>query len=195
MLSDFTLYDLFILSFVQLVVATVLVLSPARNLDTRFRWTGSRITEVILGALGRGGARRRLVLPDRSAVGIAAQRGRSGGLPARDLLVDRDHRPPRLQRRRQDLLRLVSRRPASRFSDSPRSSRRTATRSIAETLTASLLILLDLGAFLVWNSNINYVSDVDVPHPPLASASRVPTRRTSRWCRCTSRPTTSRRRC
>jgi cellulose synthase/poly-beta-1,6-N-acetylglucosamine synthase-like glycosyltransferase len=35
-----------------------------------------------------------------------------------------------------------------------------ATRSIAETLTAFLLIVLDLGAFLVWNSNINYISDV-----------------------------------
>ena len=35
-----------------------------------------------------------------------------------------------------------------------------ATHSIAEALTSTLLILLDLGAFLVWNSNINYVSDV-----------------------------------
>src|SRR5262249_6280692 len=34
------------------------------------------------------------------------------------------------------------------------------TKSIAETLTASLLIVLDLLAFLVWNSNIHYVSDV-----------------------------------
>ena len=33
-------------------------------------------------------------------------------------------------------------------------------RSIGETITASLLIVLDLGAFMVWNSNINYVSDV-----------------------------------
>ena len=49
MLNSFTLYDLFILSFVQLVVATVLVLSPARSFDTQFRWTGSRLTENILG--------------------------------------------------------------------------------------------------------------------------------------------------
>ena len=48
----------------------------------------------------------------------------------------------------------------SRSSATRRWSRRTATRSIAETLTASLLIVLDLAAFLVWNSNVNYVSDV-----------------------------------
>ena len=46
MINNFRLYDLFVIAFVQLVVATVLVLSPARNIDSRFRWTGSRITEV-----------------------------------------------------------------------------------------------------------------------------------------------------
>ena len=46
------------------------------------------------------------------------------------------------------------------------------TRSIAETLTASLLILLDLAAFLVWNSNINYVSDVMCRTRRLAPAPR-----------------------
>src|SRR4051794_19803143 len=34
------------------MVTTVLVLSPARVLDTRFRWTGSRVTETLIGALG-----------------------------------------------------------------------------------------------------------------------------------------------
>ena len=52
MLHEFNLYDLFVLCFVQLVVSTVLVLSPARYVGTRFQWTGSRITEVLLGALG-----------------------------------------------------------------------------------------------------------------------------------------------
>ena len=35
-----------------------------------------------------------------------------------------------------------------------------ATHSILEMLTASVVILLDLGALVVWTSNINYVSDV-----------------------------------
>ena len=51
MLHSFKLCYLFDLSFVQLMVATVLVLTPARNLDTRLRWTGSRFTEVVLGTL------------------------------------------------------------------------------------------------------------------------------------------------
>ena len=35
-----------------------------------------------------------------------------------------------------------------------------ATQSILETVISSLIILLDLAAFLIWKSNINYVSDV-----------------------------------
>ncbi len=52
MLHAFNLYDLFVLCFVQLVLSTVLVLSPARGIGTRYRWTGSRITEVLISALG-----------------------------------------------------------------------------------------------------------------------------------------------
>jgi hypothetical protein len=35
-----------------------------------------------------------------------------------------------------------------------------ATHSIPEAITSSFLLLLDLGAFLVWGSNVSYVSDV-----------------------------------
>ena len=52
MLLRFSLYDLYVLSFVQLFVSTVLVLSPAREIGIRFRWTGSRITEVLVGSVG-----------------------------------------------------------------------------------------------------------------------------------------------
>jgi cellulose synthase/poly-beta-1,6-N-acetylglucosamine synthase-like glycosyltransferase len=158
-LDSFRLYDLFILSFVQLVVSTVLVLSPARNIDTRFRWTGSRVTENILGAL--------------SAAALAAV---SCGLAAwlwglqlpgleiaAYLLVIFS------------IIVIVVRPDCSVIGKLFYASYAAAgftflgfaavvaangTRSIAEALTASLLLLLDLGAFLVWNSNINYVSDV-----------------------------------
>lgn len=159
MLHSFRLYDLFILSFVQLVVTTVLVLSPARNIDTRFHWTGSRVTEVILGALGAAAvaavscflAVRLWGLP-LSGVGVAAY-----------LLVIFS------------LVVIIARPDCSvvgklfyasyaaagfTFVGFAALVAANATRSIAEALTASLLILLDLGAFLVWNSNINYVSDV-----------------------------------
>ena len=52
MLLKFSIFDLFFLSFVQLVLSTMLVLSPARGVGTRFRWTGSRITEVLVGGVG-----------------------------------------------------------------------------------------------------------------------------------------------
>ena len=52
MLLNFNLYDLYFLSFVELIVSTVLVLSPAREISARFRWTGSRITEVLVGSVG-----------------------------------------------------------------------------------------------------------------------------------------------
>jgi hypothetical protein len=47
-LLNFNLYDLSILAFVQLVLSTVLLLSPVREMGNRFGWTGSRITEVVV---------------------------------------------------------------------------------------------------------------------------------------------------
>ena len=69
-----------------------------------------------------------------------------------------------------------------------------ATTSILETVTASLVLLLDVAAFLVWMSNINYQSDVlcrSRRGRPLPKADPA----ISRSCRCTSRPTTSRLNC
>ena len=51
-LPHFNLYALFVLSFVQLVLSTLIVLSPARHLDSRLRITGSRVTEVLVGTVG-----------------------------------------------------------------------------------------------------------------------------------------------
>jgi hypothetical protein len=51
-LLKFNLFDLFYLSFIQLMLSTVLVLSPARGVGTRFRWTGSRVTEIFVGGVG-----------------------------------------------------------------------------------------------------------------------------------------------
>src|ERR1700727_1660264 len=75
MLLRLNLYDLSVLSFVQLIVSTLLVLSPAREIGSRFRWTGSRMTEVLVSSAG--------------AVGIAALSclltRAFWGLPLRDL--------------------------------------------------------------------------------------------------------------
>jgi cellulose synthase/poly-beta-1,6-N-acetylglucosamine synthase-like glycosyltransferase len=158
-LLNFNLYDLFFLSFVQLVLATVLVLSPARDISTRFRWTGSRITEVMVGSV--------------AAVAISAVAcvitHELWGLPINGIATAAY------------LLVIVSvivmaLRPDCNvvgqvFYASYVSASVTfigyavflayiATRSILEMVTASLVILLDVGACVVWMSNINYVSDV-----------------------------------
>jgi cellulose synthase/poly-beta-1,6-N-acetylglucosamine synthase-like glycosyltransferase len=158
-LHNFRLYDLFILSFVQLVVATVLVLSPARNVDTRFHWTGSRLTEVFLGAGGAAALTAVSLLLAQWLWGLPA----SQLAPAAYLLM-------------LFTVAVIAVRPdcsivGKLFYASYAGAGFTflgyavvvalnATRSIAEAVTASFLILLDLGAFLVWNSNVNYTSDV-----------------------------------
>ena len=159
MLDSFRLYDLFILSFVQLVVSFVLVLSPARNIDIRFRWTGSRITEVILGGL---------VAAAVAAVScfLAAV---LWALPIRGLeaaayvlvvfaVVVIIVRPDTSVIGKIFYASYAA--AGFTFLGYAAVVAANSTRSIAEALTASLLLLLNLGAFLVWNSNINYVSDV-----------------------------------
>ena len=158
-LREFSLYDLFVLSFVQLVLSTVLVLSPARELGTRFRWTGSKVTEVLLGALAAvavsalacfltaelwglpaGGVELAayllalfsiIVIVLRNDVGVVGQVFHASYLAAGFTFIS--------------FAALVA---------------ASATRSIAEAVTASFLLLFDLVAFLVWGSNMSYVSDV-----------------------------------
>jgi len=158
-LREFNFYDLFILSFAQLVLATVLVLSPAREIGTGVRWPGSKITEVILEAI--------------YAVAVAAFASfvtvELWGLPAAGvetaaiLLVIFS-------------VVVIILRPdcgvvgqvfyasyiAAGFSFIAYAAfiANAANSSIAETFTSSFLILLDLVAFLVWGSSVNYVSDV-----------------------------------
>jgi cellulose synthase/poly-beta-1,6-N-acetylglucosamine synthase-like glycosyltransferase len=159
MFTSLRLYDLFILSFVQLVVSTVLVLSPARRFDTRLRWTGSRFTEVVLGGVAASAV---AVISCFLTVVL-------WGLPTKNvetaayLLV------------LFSLIVIVLRPDTSlvgnifygaysaagfTFLGFAAVVAEHATRNIGETLTSSLLLVLDLAALLVWNSNINYVSDV-----------------------------------
>jgi cellulose synthase/poly-beta-1,6-N-acetylglucosamine synthase-like glycosyltransferase len=159
MLHSFKLYDLFILSFVQLMVSTVLVLSPARKLDARLRWTGSRFTEVALGTLGAAAVAVVACYLTNLLWGLPIKGVESAALPLVILSV----------------VVVVLRPDCSVVGNVFFASYAAAgftflgfaavvaaksTSSIGETLTASLLLFLDLGAFLVWNSNINYVSDV-----------------------------------
>ena len=159
MLLKFNLYDLFVLSFVQLLVSTVLVLSPAREIGTRFRWTGSRITEVVVGSVG--------------AVAITiiacAAAHLFWGLPIGGLetaafplaLVSIVVIALQADRNVVGCVFYASFGSASlAFIIWAAYIAVVATTSILETVTASLVLLLDVAAFLVWMSNINYQSDV-----------------------------------
>ena len=159
MFPDFNLYDLFVLCFLQLVLTTVLVLSPARDLDTRLRWTGSRVTEVVVGALG--------------AIAISAV--------AAFITVQVWGLPPAGVETGACLLVIFSvvvmvLRPHSKvigqvFYATYAASGLTflafaavvadaATKSVPEAVSVGVWLLLNLAAFMVWNSTISYVSDV-----------------------------------
>jgi cellulose synthase/poly-beta-1,6-N-acetylglucosamine synthase-like glycosyltransferase len=159
MLLKFNIYDLFFLSFVQLVLSTMLVLSPARGVGTRFRWTGSRITELFVGGVGAAAISAVACVLTHELWGLPI-----GGLEtAAYLLVITSVVVMALQPNTNFVGQV--------FYSSYLSASLTfivyaafiavvATHSILEMLTASLVILLDGAAFVVWISNINYVSDV-----------------------------------
>jgi cellulose synthase/poly-beta-1,6-N-acetylglucosamine synthase-like glycosyltransferase len=158
-LHEFNLYDLFILCFVQLLLSTVLVLSPARDLGTRFRWTGSRLIEVILAALGAAAISALACFLTIELWGLGA-----GGVETAAYLLTICSVVVVVLRPDTNVVGQVfyASYAAAGFTFLAFAAVVAAygTRSIAEALTSSLLILLDLAAFLVWNSNINYVSDV-----------------------------------
>jgi len=155
----FNLYDLLLLSFVQLVLSTVLVLSPARGVRSRFRWTGSRITEVIVGGAGA-------VAISAAAVGITHA---VWGLPVVGLgtgayllvvasVVVMVLRPDTNVVGQVFYAAYAS--AAVVFIVYAAFIAFVATRTVPEMVTSSLVIVLDVAAFVVWMSNMNYVSDV-----------------------------------
>jgi cellulose synthase/poly-beta-1,6-N-acetylglucosamine synthase-like glycosyltransferase len=99
------------------------------------------------------------VRPDHPALGTALSRGGNGRLPAGHCVGGHYRRPPDCSVVGKIFYASYA---AAGFTFLAYAGlvAASATRSIAETLTSSLLLALDLGAFLVWNSNINYVSDV-----------------------------------
>jgi cellulose synthase/poly-beta-1,6-N-acetylglucosamine synthase-like glycosyltransferase len=158
-LHRFNIYDLFVLGFVQLVVSVVLVLSPLRDIDIRFHWTGSRVTEVLLGALGAVAISGVSCYLTIQLWGLP-----SAGVEAAAYFLAIV-----------SIVVIVARPDCSvvgkvfyasyaaagfTFLAFAAVVAAAATRSFAEALTSTLLLLLDFGAFLVWNSNMSYVSDV-----------------------------------
>jgi len=158
-LLNFNLYDLYILSFVQLIVSTALVLTPAREIGTRFRWTGSRITEVLVGSVGAVAISAVACVLTRALWGVPVGRLEAAAY----LLVLTSVAVMVLQPDRN----LVGQVFYASFASASLAFIAwaayidvLATSSILEMVTASVVILLDMAALFVWLSNTNYASDV-----------------------------------
>ncbi len=159
MLLKLNLYDLFVLSFVQLIVSTVLVLSPAREIGTRFRWTGSRITEVLVGSVGAGAISAVACVLTQALWGLPIGGLETAAYPLVVVSIVVIALQP--DRNVVGCVFYASFGSASlAFIIWAAYIAVIAPTSIVETLTASLVLLFDLAAFLVWMSNINYQSDV-----------------------------------
>jgi cellulose synthase/poly-beta-1,6-N-acetylglucosamine synthase-like glycosyltransferase len=159
MLLKFNLYYLYVLSFVQLVLSTVLVLSPARTIGTRFRWTGSRVTEVLLGSVGAVAISIAACVLTRELWGLPVGGLETAAIP----LVLISVVVTALQPDRNVVGHVFYASYATAFVASAGWAAYIAviaTHSILETVTASLVILLDVAAAVVWLSYINYATDV-----------------------------------
>jgi cellulose synthase/poly-beta-1,6-N-acetylglucosamine synthase-like glycosyltransferase len=158
-LLKFSLYDLFVLSFVQLILSTVLVLSPARDITTRLKWTGARITEVLVGSVWAISFSGAACLLAHAVFGLSF----SGLETAACVLVVASVVVMALQPDTNVIGHIFTASYASAafiFIAYAAFITVVAPHSVTEMLTASLVILLDLAAFAVWLSNINYQSDV-----------------------------------
>jgi cellulose synthase/poly-beta-1,6-N-acetylglucosamine synthase-like glycosyltransferase len=158
-LLNFNLYDLLVLSCVQLILSTVLVLSPARYLSTRRRWTGSRITEVLVGSLWAAAISAAACVATHEVWGLPTGRLETAAC----LLVVVSVAVMALKPDTNVIGQVFYASFASAafaFMAYATFISVVAARSILEMLTASLVLLLDLGALILWVSNINYQSDV-----------------------------------
>jgi hypothetical protein len=157
------LYDLSFLSFVQLILSTVLVLSPARDIGTRFRWTGSRLTEVILGGVGAVAITGAACALTHEVWGLPI-----GGLAIGSYVLVVTSIVVMALRPDCNVVGQVFYASYAAASVifivyaawiaviATRSIVEIATRSIVEMVAASVVILLDLAALVPWISNVNY---------------------------------------
>ena len=158
MFLNFNAYDLFVLSFVQLVVTTLLVLSPMRQVGVRVR-KGSRITEVVLSSVGAVAVSAFSCVVARSLWGLPLSALETAAYPLVIVSIVVIALQP--DRNLAGQVFYASFGAASlAFIIWASYIAIIATHSVLETLTASLVLLLDVGAFVVWMSNVNYQSDV-----------------------------------
>ena len=147
------------MSFVQLLLSTALVLSPARTLDTKLRWTGSRVTEILVGTVAATAVAAAASVVTVEVWGLGARPVETAGL----LLVLASVVVMALRPDCRVVGQIFYASYASAGLAFLAFAIRVAagsTHSILEGLTASLWLFLGFSAFVVWTSNVNYVSDV-----------------------------------
>lgn len=159
MVAGLDLYDLFVLCFVQLILATVLVLSPARRVPNRFRWTGSRLTEVILAtvaatALAVVSCVLTSVIWGVTAGGLERAAFALVGLNLLTVILKPDCNLVGQIFYSSFLAASLAFLTYAAFIVS------LATQTGAEAATASFFLALDLAALVIWISNVGYISDV-----------------------------------
>ena len=158
-LRDLHLYDLVVLSFAQLAIFTLLLLSPAREIGARFRWTGSRITEVLVSSSGAVGLCALSCFLVAELTGLPASGLEDAAYILSIFLIV-------AIALRSDCGIVGQAFHASylaawfAFGAFAEAIAISASHSIAENVLSSFLLVLNVVAFLVWGSNMNYVSDV-----------------------------------
>ena len=159
MLLHFSVYDFYYLAFVQLIVSTVLVLAPARGIGTRYRWTGSRITEVFVGGLGTTAVAAVSCWLTHEIWGLSYDGLETSACALVVIAV--------VVMMIQSNINFIGQVLYASFLAASfifivyaAYIAILASHSILESLTSSAVILLDAAAFFLWMSNINYSSDV-----------------------------------
>lgn len=159
MLDDFRFYDLYVTGFVQLAITTILVFGPARTLDLRLRWRGSRFIQVLFGTLGAialaaGSSAVAALLFD-----LTLQRAGSSAylLAIASIIVVVMRSEVGIMGR---LFSASYTAAGLTFVGYAASVAADSTRSVGEMISASVFVLMGTGAFIVWNSSISYASDV-----------------------------------
>ena len=155
----FNFNALFVLSFVQLVLATLILLSPARQLDSRARFTGSRVTEVLLGGAGAAAVSALAGFITIELWGFPSDEVEIGAflLTAFSVLamIVRSH----LTAAGEIFYASYTGAWVTCLTFSVLVATK-APRSAFEAVLAGVWILLSISAFVLWTSAINYVSDV-----------------------------------
>jgi cellulose synthase/poly-beta-1,6-N-acetylglucosamine synthase-like glycosyltransferase len=158
-MSHFSLYVLFVLAFVQLFIATALIMTPLREFRVLGRWSGSRPIEVLLSAVATAA-----FLALAGVLAHVLWNLPVDGLEVAACILFAFTLVVIVLRPDTNFIGQVF---YAAFASSGLSFiayaaliASAAAHTFTEGLTAALFLILDVAALLIWNSNVNYATDV-----------------------------------